>query len=181
MTKTNTPAVETAKKTVAKIDTKAVAESLEMTFKTDKSVDVIADSKLAQPKSFAQGDYRYIHFYNPGTQKDMFGCYIIGKGKVRFALSLSVAEFLDKTLTIKPVEKKVKGEKRQVAIDVICDIQDAADVAKKIISAYQQKPAKPAKAEKKQEKKTTKTAEPKKPAATKSKATKAAPKKAANK
>lgn len=150
-TKKNTKAVA-EKKAVEKqpkIDKKAVAEKLEATFKSDKTVDVVADTNREYAKSVTYQDYSYIHFYNPGTEKDMFGCYLIGKGKVRFALSMAVAEFLDASLTVKPVFKKIKDEKRQVAIDVICDIQDAADVAKKIISAYQSKPAKAEKSEKK--------------------------------
>ncbi len=168
-----------------KTDFKAIAEGIESAFKADKTVDVKADTSLNDPRALSESDYRYIHFYNPGTEKHMFGCYLIGKGRVRFALSLKVEEFLSKDLTITPVLKaKKKGEeKRKVAIDVICDVADAADVAKKIISAYQQIPAKvkaekPAKAEKKttEKKPAEKKAEPKKVTAKK-----AEPKKVANK
>ena len=166
-----TKATEKAVKTATpKTDYKAVAEKIEKAFKDIKSVDVIADTNLDEPKSFAQKEYRYIHFFNPGTKKDMFGCYQIGKNRIRFALSLSVENQLD-GLDVQPVEKKIKGEKKKVAVDVICNSEDAVVVAKKIISAYQSKPA----AEKKVVEK--KPAE-KKPAA---KATKTTTKKVVNK
>lgn len=132
-----------------KTDYKAVAESLEAAFKSDKTVDVIADSKLENPKSVTYTDFTYIHFYKKGTEKDLFGCYLIGKNRTRFALNLAVENQLE-GLDVTPVEKKIKGEKKKVAVDVICKNEDAVVVAKKIISAYQNIPAKekPAKAEK---------------------------------
>lgn len=133
-----------AKKEVKKFDYKAVAESMEKSFKADKRVDVIADTKLETPKSNTYSDFTYIHFFKPGTQKDMFGCYLIGKGRTRFALSLAVAEYI-KGLPVQPVEKKIKGEKKLVAIDVICANEDAVDVANTIIEAYASIPAKPKK------------------------------------
>ena len=132
-----------------KTDYKAVAESLEAAFKSDKTVDVIADTNKQNPKSVTYTEYTYIHFYKKGTEKDLFGCYLIGKGRTRFALNLAVEDQLD-GLDVTTVEKKIKGEKRKVAVDVICKNEDAVVVAKKIISAYQNIPAKekPAKAEK---------------------------------
>lgn len=145
-----TKAVETKK---VAVDYKALAEGIEKAFAKSKDVDVVADTKQDDPKALSESDYRYIHFYKAGTEKNLFGCYLIGKQKVRFALNLAVEEFLDKDLEVKPVIKaKKKGEeKRKIAVDVICDIQDAAEVAKKIITAYQQIPGKAAKAEKKAE------------------------------
>ena len=132
-----------------KTDYKAVAESLEAAFKSDKTVDVIADTNKQNPKSVTYTEYTYIHFYKKGTEKDLFGCYLIGKGRTRFALNLAVEDQLT-GLDVTPVEKKIKGEKKKVAVDVICKNEDAVVVAKKIIAAYQNIPAKekPAKAEK---------------------------------
>lgn len=168
-----TKAVE--EKKVVKTNYKELAESIEAAFKTNKAVDVVADTKLQDPKALSEDDFRYIHFYKAGTTKNMFGCYLIGKGKVRYALSLSVAEFLDKGLTVKPVERKKGEEKRLVAIDVICEMQDAVSVAEKIIAAYQSIPAKV-----KPEKKETKKAEEKKEVK-KTTAKRTATKKAVNK
>lgn len=132
-------AKEVATKEVKKFDYKAFAESIEAAFKSDKTADVIADSNIkAGPKNTTLADYRYVHFYKPNTEKDIFGMYLIGHEQTRFALNLKVEEFLDAGLNIKPVEKKVKGSdtKRKVAIDVICDNKDAVAVAKKILTAY---------------------------------------------
>ena len=170
------------KKAVEKFDYKGFAESIEKAFKSDKSVDVIADTNRETPKAFAQPEYRYIHFYNPGTEKDMFGMYLRSKSQTRFSLSLSVEDFLDNDLTIVPVIKKRGEEKRKIAIDVVCDNADAVAVAQKIISAYikrnttkaeakaEKKPA----AEKPEKKAPTKKAEPKKATVAKRPAKKAA-------
>ena len=152
VTKTTKATKEVVKKEV--FDFKGYAESIEAAFKENKDADVIADTNLKEgPKNTTIADYRYIHFYKPGTQKDIFGMYIVGKGKVRFALNLKVEAYLDSKLEKKDVEKKVKGEKRKVAIDVYCDQKDAVVVAKSILTAYQQiKPVEkkqPEKAEKK--------------------------------
>ena len=124
------------------VDYKALAESIEKAFKADKSVDVVTDTRMENPRAMTEPEYRYIHFYNPGTEKNLFGMYIVGKNRVRFALNLKVEEFLDAGLEKRPVEKKIKGEKRKVAVDVYCEIQDAVEVAKKIIAAYQSIPVK---------------------------------------
>lgn len=160
------------KKEVVKVNYQALAEGLEKAFKASKEVDVVADTKMADPKALSENDYRYLHFYKAGTEKNLFGCYLIGKGKVRFALNLKVEEFLDKTLNAQPVFKaKHKGEeKRKVAVDVVCDIQDAPEVAKKIITAYAQIPAKA-------EKKATEKKEPAAKTAKKTTAKKPATKK----
>lgn len=162
MANKNVKVVETK---VAKVNYKALAEGIEKAFKTSKEVDVVADTRKENPNALSESDYRYIHFYKAGTEKNIFGCYLIGKGKVRFALNLAVEQFLDKDLTVKPVMRKKGEEKRKTAVDVICDIQDAPEVAKKILEAYKSIPAKAAntkdttKAEKKAiQKKTKKTA-----------------------
>lgn len=145
---------------VAKVDYKALAEGIERAFKASKDVDVVVDTKREDPKALSESEFRYIHFYKAGTEKNIFGCYLIGRGKVRFALNLAVEQFLDKDLTIKPVMKaKKKGEEKQkIAIDVICDTQEAPEVAKKILTAYQNIPAKAPKEKKTAEKKVAKKA-----------------------
>jgi len=169
------------KKEVKKFDYKAVAESFEAAFKNDARVTVIADTKLENPKSNTYSDYTYVHFFKSGTQKDMFGCYLIGKGRTRFALSLAVAEYI-KGLPVQPVEKKIKGEKKLVAIDVICANEDAVNVANTIIEAYASIPVKSKKeiAEKSEPKKEKKPATSKKATVAKHPA-KATEKKAVNK
>ena len=127
-----------------KFDAKAVAEKIEAAFKTDKAVDVIADTKLDKPTGFSYNEYSFIHFYKKGTQKDMFQLYTSSKG-ARFIIRTTAAEFLDKTIEATPAEKMVKGEKRIIHVIVKCSIEDISAVAKKIISAYQSVPAKPAK------------------------------------
>lgn len=177
------------KKEVKKFDYKAVAESFEAAFKNDARVTVIADTKLEIPKSNTYSEYTYIHFFKSGTQKDMFGCYLIGKGRTRFALSLAVAEYI-KGLPVQPVEKKIKGEKKLVAIDVICANEDAVNVANTIIEAYANIPVKPKKekkvAEKSEPKQSPEPKKEKKPATSKKttvakRPAKAAEKKAVNK
>lgn len=167
--------VKVAEKKVA-VDYKALAESVEKAFKADKTVDVIADSNLEYPKSMTEPEYRYIHFYIPGTEKNMFGLYI-KHDRALFAVSSSVE--LDKSLNAQPVIKNVTnketGEKssKTAYILVTCKFDEIADTAKKIIAAYQAKPAKKA-AEKKVG---PKKAAEKKPA----KATTATPKKSTKK
>lgn len=142
----------------AKVDYKQLAAGIEAAFKSNKTVDVVADTNMKDPKALSENDFRYIHFYRANTEKNLFGCYLVGKNRVRFALSLSVRDFLDKDLDVRPVEKKRGEEKRLVAVDVYCDIQDAVAVAEKIITAYMNIPVKEKKvAEKKAtEKKETK-------------------------
>jgi len=144
-----------------KTDYKAIAENIEKAFKADKSVDVIADTNREYPKSVTYTDYSFIHFYNPGTEKDMFQLYITGKSG-KFLIRKSAAEFLDKSIEQKPAEKTVKGEKKIIHIEVKCPVEAVPEVAKKIIAAYQSVPAKaekPAKATKKStEKKVEKVA-----------------------
>ena len=127
---------ETVAVKAAKVDYRQIAEGIEAAFKTNKTVDVVADTKLTDPKALSENDFRYIHFYRANTEKNLFGCYLVGKNKVRFALNLSVRDFLDKDLDVRPVEKKRGEEKKLVAVDVYCDIQDAVAVAEKIITAY---------------------------------------------
>ena len=170
MEKKNVKEVATKKATV---DFKATANSIVSAFQSNKSVDVIADTDMPQgPRNTTMAEYRYIHFFKPGTTKDMFGCYIVSKGRVRFALNLAVEQYLDKGLDKKDVEKTVKGEKRKVAVDVYCDIADAIATAKLIVGAYQSIPViekKVKKSEPKQSpaKKATEKKAEKKPAAKK--------------
>ena len=129
------------KKVVEKFDYKALAEKIEADFKTDKTVDVVADTNRDYPRSMTENDYRYIHFYNPGTEKNMFGLYI-KKDKALFAVSTKVGAYLDKSLTVTPNVKKIKGEEKTTFLIVSCDYAGITDTAKKIIAAYAQKPAK---------------------------------------
>ena len=145
--KTETKAVE--KKVAVKTDYKAVAENIEKAFKADKRVDVIADSNREYPKSVTYTDYSFIHFYNPGTEKDMFQLYITGKNG-KFIIKGTAADYLDKTVEFTPSNRYIL---------VKCPIDLIPEVADKVIAACQSVPAKekPAKAEKKSaEKKTTK-------------------------
>ena len=136
-----TTAPKTEKKAVEqkpKADFKAIAENVEKAFKTDKSVDVIADSNMEYPRSTTEGDYKYIHFFNPGTEKNMFGCYIQTATTTKFAITGKVVEFLDKSVKAVPVVKTVKGVTKTAYYVVECKNEDIVDVAKKIIPAYQQ-------------------------------------------
>lgn len=159
----------------ATVDFKATANSIVSAFQNNKSVDVIADTDMPKgPRNTTMAEYHYIHFFKSGTTKDMFGCYIVSKGQVRFALNLAVEQYLDKGLTKKDVEKKVKGEKRKVAVDVYCDISDAIATAKLIVGAYQSIPVIEKKVKKSEPKQKTETKKPepkksaeKKPAAKK--------------
>ena len=179
-----TKAVETKNQT-PKFDMRAAAEKIEAAFKTNKDVDVIADSNRETPSAITYDDYRFIHFYNPGTEKDMFQLYISSKSG-KFIIRTTAAEYLDKSVEQKAAEKKVKGEKKIIHVVVTCPIDLVPDVAKKIITAYQSIPAKPVKEKKAEaaekpaapaEKKTTKKPAEKKATVVK----KPAPKKAANK
>ena len=156
MAKTDVKVAEKKVAVAPKIDYKALAENIESAFKSDKTVDVVADTKRDYPKSMTENDYRYIHFYNPGTEKNMFGLYIKSNA-AKFAVATNVSQYLDKGLSISPVEKKIKGEKKTVYVVVSCPHTEIVDTAKKIIAAYQSKPEKKLepKAEKKVEKSTT--------------------------
>ena len=147
------------KKQVEKFNFKATAESIESAFKADKSVDVIADSNRDYPKSVTYTDYSFIHFYNPGTEKDMFQLYINSKS-AKFIVRNKVVEYL-KGVNTSPVEKTVKGKKQIIHTIVSCPLADTTDIAKKIIAAYQSIPVVEKKVEKKQtttKKKTEKVA-----------------------
>lgn len=172
----------------ATIDFKALAEGVENAFGKIDTVDVIADSNLPKgPKYTTVAEYRLVHFYKPGTDKDMFQLITNSKGAT-FIVRNKAIEYIDKALTIKPIEKKitVKGEKVQKVIhhEVSCDLQDIADIAKKIISAYQSIPVvekKKAEPKKKSEPKAEKKATEKKPAAKKNNVAKRPAKKTAPK
>lgn len=172
MSKTTTK--EVTKKEVKRVDYKAVAENLEKAFKANKSVEVIADTRLDEPASIYP-EYSYVHFFKPGTKKNMFGCYMQGKNKTRFAISNKLVGFVDPGLKAFPNIKTVKGEKKTTFYIVECANADVVGVGQKILDAYMQmisakQAEKPAKAEKE-----------KKSAASKTKATKTTAKKAVNK
>ena len=121
-----------------KADYKAIAENVEKAFKSDKTVDVIADSNMEYPRSTTEGDYKYIHFFNPGTEKNMFGCYIQTATTTKFAISNKVVEYLDKLVKAVPVVKKIKDVEKTTYYVVECKNEEIVDIAKKIIPAYQQ-------------------------------------------
>lgn len=141
-----TVAPKTEKKVAVKTDYKAVAENIEKAFKADKRVDVIADSNREYPKSVTYTDYSFIHFYNPGTEKDMFQLYITGKSG-KFIIKGTAADYLDKSVEYTPSNRYIL---------VKCPIDLIPEVADKVIAACQSIPAKekPAKTEKKSTKKT---------------------------
>lgn len=153
MATTKTTETKEVKK-VAKVDLKSVAEKIEVAFKSDKTVDVIADSNRENPTAITYDDYKFIHFYKKGTEKDMFQLYITGKSG-KFIIKTTAAEFLDKSVERVATEKKVNGEKKVIHVAVKCPIDLVPDVAKKIITAYQSIPAK-TKPEKKAEPKAEK-------------------------
>ena len=134
-----------------KTDFKAIAENVEKAFKADKRVDVIADTNLEHPKSTTYQDYTNIHFFKPGTERKMFGCYIQGKNVTHFAVSLKMADMLDKDLNARVFEKSSKNkttgevEKKPAFIIVECPNEEIVETAKKIISAFENVPEKPAK------------------------------------
>ena len=121
-----------------KTDYKAIAENVEKAFKSDKTVDVIADSNMEYPRSTTEGDYKYIHFFNPGTEKNMFGCYIQTATTTKFAISNKAVEYLDKSVKAVPVVKKIKDVEKTAYYVVECKNEEIVDIAKKIIPAYQQ-------------------------------------------
>ena len=119
-------------------DFKALAESMENAFKADKRVDVVADSKLPKgPQNTTEADWRYVHFYNPGTEKNMFGCYVQTKDYTKFSMPLKVEPYLDKSLKIEPVIKTVKDKKKPVYLVVSCPNSEVIDTAKKIIEGFE--------------------------------------------
>ena len=171
-TKKNTKVAtkEVAKKEVKKeavkvaYDFKALAESMENAFKADKRVDVVADTKLPKgPQNTTEAEWRYVHFYNPGTEKNIFGCYVQTKDYTKFSMCLKVEPFLDKSLKTEKVMKKVKGEKKPVYLVVSCPNADVIPTAKKILEGFEKyRAAAPAKKQTEKKPAAEKKAEPKK-------------------
>ena len=176
----NKTAKEVTKKEVVKkqaIDFKALAEQIEDAFGKQDIVDVIADTNLPKgPKYTTLAEYRMVHFYKPGTDKDLFQLISTSKGAT-FIIRNNAAEYLDKSLTLKPAEKTVtvKGEKVKKVIHHLVltetNFEVIVDAAKKIIQAYQSIPAKTEKVEKKTAEKPAKKQTTKKSATAKKKAT----------
>lgn len=161
-------ATKEVKKAAVKVayDFKALAESMEDAFKADKRVDVVADSKLPRgPQNTTEAEWRYVHFYNPGTEKNMFGCYVQTKEYTKFSMPLKVEPYLDKSLKVEQVMKKIKDVKKPVYLVVSCPNADVITTAKKILEAFEKyRAAAPAKkaTEKKAEPKAEKKPAPKK-------------------
>lgn len=185
-----TKEVQVVETKAAKVDKKVLAESIEKAFKDNKVVDVIADTNLENPTALSYEEYRFIHFYRKGTQKDLFQLYITGKTG-EFFVRKQAAEFLGEEVEKKPATKKIKGEVKVIHIIVKAPIETVPEVAEKILTACVEndkavEKARVEKAEAKKKEKAEKKAEakekPKK--ATKAKKTEAkeeAEKKAANK
>lgn len=183
---------------VARVDRKTLAERIEAAFKKNSSVDVIADTNLENPTGMSYEEYRFIHFYKPGTQKDLFQLYITGNSGT-FYVRTKVAEFLGKDVEKVPSMKKQKNGEVKVNLYLIkTPIDDVPAVAEKILEACtksdeavekikaEKEAAKEAKKAEKQatkekaEKKETKP-EPKKKAPAKTEAKEKTQKKVANK
>ena len=149
-------------KTQAKFDLRKLAEQIEAGFKSAKTVDVIADSNREYPKSVTYTDYSFIHFYNPGTEKDMFQLYTSSRG-AKFIVKTATVDVLDKSVKATVAEKD--GKRANYGV-IKCTHAEIADIANKLISAYQNTPEKPKKQKpaKTEKPKTEKKAEPKKPA-----------------
>ena len=120
---------------VAKVDRKTLAERIEAAFKKNSSVDVIADTNLENPTGMSYEEYRFIHFYKPGTQKDLFQLYITGNSGT-FYVRTKVAEFLGKDVEKVPSMKKQKNGEVKVNLYLIkAPIDDVPAVAEKILDA----------------------------------------------
>ena len=177
---------------VAKVDRKTLAERIEAAFKKNSSVDVIADTNLENPTGMSYEEYRFIHFYKPGTQKDLFRLYITGNSGT-FYVRTKVAEFVGKDVEIVPSMKKQKNGEVKVNLYLIkAPIDDVPAVAEKILEACAKNDEmvnkiKAEKEAKKVEKKATKKeaeevkTEPKKKAPAKTQAKEQKEKKVANK
>ena len=173
--KTTKATKEVAKKEVKKeavkvaYDFKALAESMENAFKADKRVDVVADTKLPKgPQNTTESDWRYVHFYNPGTEKNMFGCYVQTKEYTKFSMPLKVEQYLDKSLKTEQVIKTVKDKKKPVYLVVSCPNTEVISTAKKILEGFEKyRAAAPAKKEKAEKKPVEKKAPAEKKPATK--------------
>ena len=139
-TATKEVAKKEVKKAATKVayDFKALAESMENAFKADKRVDVVADSKLPRgPQNTTEAEWRYVHFYNPGTEKNMFGCYVQTKEYTKFSMPLKVEPYLDKSLKVEQVIKTVKDKKKPVYLVVSCPNGDVIATAKKILEGFE--------------------------------------------
>jgi len=146
---------EVTKKQV--VDFKALTESIEDAFGKIDTVDVIADSNLPKgPKYTTLAEYRLVHFFKPGTEKDLFQLIVNSKG-AKFIVKAVVTDYLDKELNVKPSGRYIL---------VFTETKDITATAKKIITAFKNVPEKPKKETKKAEPKTEKKVE-KKPAAKK--------------
>lgn len=164
--------MENTKKEVKTNRYQMVAENVEKAFKADKRVDVIADTRLENPASIYP-EFSYIHFFKPGTEKNMFGCYMQGKNKTRFAVSNKLVAYLDQSLKAFPNIKKVKDKtgnlvEKTTFYIVECADEEVVGVGQKILEAYTQmiaatpvKPEKKAKEKKAEEPKAEKKPETK--------------------
>lgn len=154
MAKEEVKVVETK---VAKVDRKTLAENIEAAFKKNKSVDVIADTNLENPTGMSYEEYRFIHFYKPGTQKDLFQLYITGNAGT-FYVRKTVAEFLGEDVEKTPALKKQKNGEVKVNLYLIkTPIDNVPTVAEKILVACAE--SEKAIEQKKAEKKTAKKLE----------------------
>ena len=130
-----TEEVKVVETKVAKVDRKALAESIEKAFAGSKVTDVIADTNLDTPTGMSYEEYRFIHFYKPGTRKDLFQLYINGKTGmfyVRNAVAECLAEDVEKT----PALKKQKNGEMKINLYIVkTPIETVPEVANKILDA----------------------------------------------
>ena len=130
-----TEEVKVVETKVARIDRKTLAENIEAAFKKNSLVDVIADTNLENPTGISYEEYRFIHFYKPGTQKDLFQLYITGTSGT-FYVRTKVAEFIDPAIEKVPSMKKQKNGEVKVNLYLIkVLIDDVPKVAEKILEA----------------------------------------------
>lgn len=123
------------KQKTPKVSLKDAATKVEADFKTNPTLDVIADTNLENPTAISYDDYKFIHFYNKGTTKDLFQLYL-GARVSTFIIRTKAAQFLGKDVEATPAEKKVNGEKKVIHVLVKCPTENVSEVAVKIIEAY---------------------------------------------
>ena len=136
-TKKPAPVAEkkTEKQKTPKVSLKDIATKVEADFKKSQTLDVIADTNLETPTAISYADYKFVHFYNKGTTKDLFQLYL-GARVSTFIIRTKAAQFLGKDVEATPAEKKVNGEKKVIHVLVKCPTENVTDVANKIVEAY---------------------------------------------
>ena len=123
-----------------KVSLEQISAKVEADFKTNKVVDVIADTRLETPTATSYDDYKFVHFRTKGTTKDMFQLYL-GGNKSKFIATIRVAEFLDKDMDATPTGRKDKdGNEKLAYVIVKCPTENVSEIAGKIIEAFSKIP-----------------------------------------